>query len=72
MEKYEYKLLKYVCSKFLCLRLILIFIFYFFYVYLFYFFFFFSVHRYFKLFNYSIFYRITLETFEDKKLKFMD
>ena len=25
MEKYEYKLLKYVCSKFLCLRLILIF-----------------------------------------------
>lgn len=34
--------------------------------------FFFSVHRYFELFNYSIFYRITLETFEDKKLKFMD
>lgn len=37
-----------------------------------YFIFFFSVHRYFELFNYSIFYRVTLETFEDKKLKFMD
>lgn len=73
MEKYEYKLLKYVCSSLDYEIFILTFntIVYSFFLCIF-FLFFFSVHKYFELLNYSIFYRVILETFEDKRLKFMD